>query len=341
MATDKEVMLSILVPVHGVEKFIERSARSLFAQSMKEGVEFIFTNDATPDGSIDRLRAVLDDYPERRGQVRILNHEVNRGLAAARLTGLKAARGRYILFCDSDDYFQPDMAQTLCNAAEASGADLVVADYWLSYKRRERYVKCGLSEGKDLIIDYLINGKGAVGTILWNKLFRRHILLNHKIYPIDGHDYAEASIILVPYLMCTSRMVKVDKALVHYVQTNSKSITKTFSRQNLDSRFESIDYLAARINEGTPDGELLQLRQNALDVRRFREKLVALIHSDGNQQRRYLALYPELDYRKLLTYVPRHWRLPYKMALLGHLPAFNLLRSILLSLKSLTRHISP
>ena len=83
--------ISVIIPIYGVEHFIGRCAESLMCQTLREGVEFIFVDDATPDGSIQVLQEVLDRYPERQGQVSILHHDVNQGLPAARNTGLAIA----------------------------------------------------------------------------------------------------------------------------------------------------------------------------------------------------------------------------------------------------------
>ena len=78
--------LSVVIPVYGVEKYIERCARSLFEQTLDD-IEYIFVNDCTKDGSIDILNAVINDYPARKEQVRIVHHEKNKGLPFARQSG--------------------------------------------------------------------------------------------------------------------------------------------------------------------------------------------------------------------------------------------------------------
>lgn len=92
--------VSVIVPIYNVSRFIKRCVESLFNQTLDD-VEFIFVNDCTPDDSIDILKKVIADYPDR--NTMIINHEVNKGLPAARNTGLKAASGDYIFHCDSDD----------------------------------------------------------------------------------------------------------------------------------------------------------------------------------------------------------------------------------------------
>ncbi len=83
--------VSVLVPVYNVSAYIERCARSLFEQTFDD-IEYIFVNDATPDDSMERLEAVIRQYPER--EVRIVSHERNRGLAVAPENGLAGSFGR-------------------------------------------------------------------------------------------------------------------------------------------------------------------------------------------------------------------------------------------------------
>lgn len=95
--------VSILVPIYGVEQYIERCAKSLFEQTYSE-IEYVFVNDCTKDDSIGVLNRVLEKFPQRKLQVRIINHEKNKGLGAARRTAILNANGDYILHVDSDDY---------------------------------------------------------------------------------------------------------------------------------------------------------------------------------------------------------------------------------------------
>lgn len=108
--------VSVIIPVYGVEKYIERCARSLFEQTLVD-MEFIFVNDSTKDNSIDILLKVINEYPQRKNQIKILHHEVNKGLPAARQTGIKVAKGDYIAHCDSDDWVTSNAYQEMYETA--------------------------------------------------------------------------------------------------------------------------------------------------------------------------------------------------------------------------------
>ena len=80
--------VSVIIPIYGVEKYIERCARSLFEQTLDD-IEFVFVNDCTQDKSMEVLQTIIDKYPNRKGQVRIVHHEVNKGKGRALKTAFQ------------------------------------------------------------------------------------------------------------------------------------------------------------------------------------------------------------------------------------------------------------
>lgn len=126
---DDSPKVSIIVPVYNVEKYIEQCARSIFEQTY-QNLEIIFVNDCTPDGSIDVLQQLINEYPARKQQTQIINHSNNRGLAAARATGIKNCTGKYVLNIDSDDYIETSMVSTLIKVATDGDCDIVAASFF-------------------------------------------------------------------------------------------------------------------------------------------------------------------------------------------------------------------
>ena len=116
--------VSILVPIYGVEKYIEQCAETLFQQSFAD-IEYVFVNDCTKDRSVEILQQTIDRFSERKSQVILIQHEHNKGLGGARHTAFAASRGRYIMHVDSDDLLPLDAVEKLVKAAEKSGADIV------------------------------------------------------------------------------------------------------------------------------------------------------------------------------------------------------------------------
>lgn len=168
---NKHIIISVIVPIFGVEKYIERCARSLFEQTIKEGIEFIFVDDCTKDNSITSLNKVLDEYPERKAQVTLLKHDVNKGLPQARKTGVLVAKGEYIAHCDSDDWVGLDMYEKMSDYAHKNDYDIVYCDY---------YSVDGVNRTP---VVQKTNKKLLQGPV-WNKIVRRSIYNENKIvYP--------------------------------------------------------------------------------------------------------------------------------------------------------------
>ena len=104
-------MISIIVPIYNVEEFIAECLQSVVAQTYRD-YELILVDDCGTDGSMS-VAARFASHPALEGKMRILRHDRNRGLSAARNTGTAAAKGKYVLFLDSDDILAPDCLQLL------------------------------------------------------------------------------------------------------------------------------------------------------------------------------------------------------------------------------------
>ena len=126
------VKVSVITTIYGVEKYIERCVTSLFEQTMTSGIEFIFVDDCSKDGSIGKLNDLIEKYPSRHHQVKLLRHQENKGLPQARLTGLRHAIGEYIWFVDSDDWVVTNACELFYNTATRHDYDIVISDYNIS-----------------------------------------------------------------------------------------------------------------------------------------------------------------------------------------------------------------
>ena len=131
-------ILSIIVPIYGVEKYIAQFAHSLLGQTYTD-VQFIFVNDGTKDQSVEILEAIIErQYSYLRPNILIINKE-NEGLPKARETGLAHATGEYILFADSDDWLELDAVETVVNCIKETQADLIYFDLVKEYGQRTSY----------------------------------------------------------------------------------------------------------------------------------------------------------------------------------------------------------
>lgn len=116
-------LLSIIVPVYDVERYLPKCIDSILAQTFTD-FELILVEDGSPDN----CPALCDAAAAKDARIRVI-HQKNGGLSAARNAGLDAARGEWIGFVDSDDYIAPEMYEALYKAVQSTGADLALCDY--------------------------------------------------------------------------------------------------------------------------------------------------------------------------------------------------------------------
>ncbi len=185
--------ISIVLPVYGVERHIERCLSSVLRQDYDGAVECIIVDDHTPDGSMAIVHSLLAAYS---GPIRftLLAHERNRGLSAARNTGLRQASGDYIFYLDSDDEIMPHTLSTLAALVEKyPGVDLVYGDWYTPHRYNILQNRRGLSE--------YISDRGLAAYTLWagrvtmtapNKLLRRSFVLEHNLFFKEGIKYEDA-----------------------------------------------------------------------------------------------------------------------------------------------------
>lgn len=269
------MIVSIIIPVFKVRNFIEGCACSLFEQTLKD-VEYIFVDDASPDDSIDIVKACVERYPERKEQVRILVHEQNQGLPAARNTGLAVATGEYVFHCDSDDFVEREMLEEMYNAAKAQDADMVYCDFYLSFEKNERYMSNPVYESAEDMFKKGLLG-GAMKYNVWNKLVRRSLYTDNDITFPAGHGMGE-DMTMIRLAACAKSVAYVPKAFYHYVKLNANAYSATMSeRHKVDILFnvnQTVEFLQNKFGDAL-DKEIAFFKLNT--------KLPFLITDDESQ----------------------------------------------------------
>ena len=241
--------VSVIVPVYSVESYIRQCVESLCAQTYQD-IEFVFINDGSPDRSMDILEEVLACNPGVRAKSVIINQE-NKGLPQARMTGLRAASGDWIIHVDSDDWVEPDYVESLLRAALDEDADVAYCDFMKEYDGRK---PAKLDEEDDLTTN---DGAGALKAMhnsdirayMWNKLVRRELYdLDSMIVPVCG--YHEDIVFQTQILYHARKCVHVHKALYHYRRQRKGALTTAnlikSRRQSARNMFYLFDALPAK-----------------------------------------------------------------------------------------------
>lgn len=218
----KNYLLSLVVPIYGVERYIGQFAASVFSQWF-EGVEFVFVNDGTKDRSMEVLEEVIESkFSHLRPHITIV-HQQNMGLPQARRTGFLAARGEYILCADSDDWLSEGALGKVVAEIERSGADLVYFDLVKEYgdhqsvKREREYTAATRRE----FIRNIFNYRSAGYTV--TKCFRRSLYTDNAIYTprLSMH---EDICLMAQIIFYAKSIVHLPEVLYHYRKDNPNAL---------------------------------------------------------------------------------------------------------------------
>ena len=185
--------ISIIIPVYNVRDYITECLVSVSEQTYTQNVECLIVDDCGIDDSILLAQAFVDGY-EGNIDFRILRHERNRGLSAARNTGIVNARGTYVLFVDSDDTIMPDCLSRLMNVAHRyPAAEIVAAGAETNWKGLEKQFTMekpfpDYADNPQWIARTMLmrGGKDGIPVTAWNRLVKKDFLLEHKLLFREG-----------------------------------------------------------------------------------------------------------------------------------------------------------
>ena len=244
----KNISVSVIIPMYNVEKYIEKCASSLLEQTLDD-IEYIFVDDCSTDGTINRLEHVIQSYPARIHQVRILKNVENKGSAATRNVGLSQANGMYIGWVDADDWIENSMYVTLYNVAIKTKADIVWCNYSLEYEDKSLAVSTFIdSKNKSIFLQKYLN---SPMTPLWNTLIKKDLYFSNEIAFLDGYDMWEDYNVTTKLYYFSQRIVHSDVILYHYRQTNTDSMCKSESTHKkniakLKNASDVLDFFSAK-----------------------------------------------------------------------------------------------
>ena len=210
-------------------------------------LQFVFVNDASPDNSISILKRVVAEYPSSIvDHIKIISHDTNKGLAAARNTAIEQATGLFLVHVDSDDWIEPDAITQLVKKQIETGADIVSCNSTAHY-----------SDHSELMVeqDYSCPAEMSHHTaeltmdhVLWRRLIRTSLYKDNNVRAVEGVNIGEDHHTLPILAYYAKSVAKVDKALWHYNCENCSSYMhgeqNNFNRYRYWSDLRSIEILA-------------------------------------------------------------------------------------------------
>lgn len=231
---NNQYLVSICVPIYGVEKYIERCAVSLFEQTYPN-IEYIFVNDCTPDKSIEILKTIIERYPKRKPHVKIINHEYNRGLAAARNTAINAVNTEFLMHVDSDDWIEVKTVELIVNKIMETNSDIIAFGHFRHYKGKTLIQNPPhFKTAKDFCIS-LIKKEVSVG--VWGKLYRTSLYIDNNVHVKEGFNMGEDYQVTPILAYYAKRITTLQIPLYHYNLMNEQSYvgSKTESKIKQDT----------------------------------------------------------------------------------------------------------
>lgn len=226
-------VVSIIVPVYKVERFLQKCLDSIISQTYQH-LDIILVDDGSPD----RCGIICDEYAAKDHRIRVI-HKQNEGVAKSRIIGIGYAYGEYVMFVDADDYVDPDIVSRLLNVLIENKADVVCCQNYKVQGNSITTIKRSIGgifdkEGINQLVqtnvtwDSALNYSG-IPLYLWGKLYKKHIIsdsLNKGI----GMFYGEDAIAFLDALINkTNCLVCLDEPYYYYVHHPYQVSQKHFS----------------------------------------------------------------------------------------------------------------
>ncbi|RAS79922.1 glycosyltransferase family 2 protein [Priestia endophytica] len=213
-------LVSIIVPIYKVEKYIQRCIDSLTNQTFSN-IEIILVDDGSPDN----CPTICDDYANVDSRIKVI-HKENGGLSDARNAGMEEATGKYIIFIDGDDYVELNMVEKAIEAAQLSKSNVVIWGFYADYvDDNEILIKSVVHQHESGVFrrnEYknIVIGKHLIGNLgyAWNKMYELSFLKENNFKFTKGLSLVEDIVFNSPVLSQSEKITFLDEPLIHYMQ---------------------------------------------------------------------------------------------------------------------------
>ena len=286
-------LVSVIIPVYNVEKFLKRCLDSVCNQTYKN-IEIIIVNDGSPDNS----QMIIDEYAKKDTRIVPIIQE-NGGLSEARNSGMRVANGKYLLFVDSDDYIELNSIELLIDNVNKKKADIVIANkktlnpngefsYGVDFQTKVlNENEMGTSKLK---FDYFL-GRGY-GVSACAKLYNHDFIKNRKIkFEKNNEIFAEDMLFNLKCYTYSPRISLMNEKLYIYC-TNEDSITMTY-KPNIAKRMLA---LVENFYRHLLKLDQLEQHQDLLDFMSFNAMSVSCANAYQYSEDRYLEIRKEIKY---------------------------------------------
>lgn len=234
-------MISVIVPVYNVEKYLEKCIKSIAGQTYSN-LEILLID----DGSTDNSGALCDEYAKNDSRIRVI-HKENGGLSDARNTGIVHSTGDYLVFVDSDDYVHSEFIEKLYNAMKKSDSDMSICNF-------SRVFDHDKINDNEVCVDEVITSRQAIQKLFekgsvyfivaWNKLYKRKLFENVK-FPVGRIN--EDEFVAHRLLGQCKKIACIQDSFYYYLQ-RSGSIMGNLKKSNFDYCLNRADFMLDRMH---------------------------------------------------------------------------------------------
>ena len=243
--SQEKALISIIIPVYKVEKYLEKCIQSVINQTY-ENLQIILVDDGSPDN----CGKICDEYAKKDHRIEVI-HKSNGGLSDARNKGLEIAKGEYIGFVDSDDYIEADMYEVLYNLLKQYNADVSICNFYtvsqgkISIKNADN----GINEYNRIEILKEILLDKNIQSYAWNKLYKKELFDEIK-YPI-GKKYEDIGTTFYLLEKC-NKVVVTGKSEYYYINRQDSivnNVTESTITDYIELIMQRYDYIEENIKE--------------------------------------------------------------------------------------------
>ena len=231
-----DIKVSVIMPVYGVEKFLGKAIESIMNQTLRE-IEIIIVEDGSPD----RCGEIADAYALNDDRITVI-HQQNGGVANARNNGIRAARGEYLYFIDSDDWAEESMLEDFYNCCKDNNANLLIAGFTQEFYENKKSMSLEVRPGEEIFYvdkeSFRENAHKYLGNTLlavpWNKLYKTsYVRENNILFPEILWEDLHFNLDMI---MDIDRVYVCDVAYYHYFRSRPESETAKEYDGNLFSK---------------------------------------------------------------------------------------------------------
>lgn len=278
-------LISVIIPCYNIEKYLPGAVESVLKQTFRD-FELIMVD----DGSTDKSGGLCDQFASQDGRIKVL-HIKNNGVSNARNIGLKYANGKYVFFCDGDDYIDHHAFETMVKISEEYKADLLICGYYHeshkigadnkvhvdsypTFWNDDIFYPSTKAIRKDLVA---IWNKSLMYNV-WNKLFRLDIIQAHDIHFSTDLTMGEDLDFINRYFVHCNSFYVLKNCFYHYIRERADSATTHYVNDWFEIRVEEHERLVDFFcNNGIMTSESKEFLS-----RRFIERVVGCIENELN-----------------------------------------------------------